>query len=216
MLEGIVDAILAFVAQYGYVALFVFMFCETSMTFPFGPSEIVVPVAAALLVSGPASFVAFVVVATAGATIGSVFAYYVFGTTSHEALDRYGDHVHVSDREVDRASYWFRRWGESSVFWGRLLPFLRSLISIPAGFAGMDVRKFTVYSAAGSALFTTTVAALVSVGAEHVSLSNILALVASGVVYFAARPLLTVGTIGVLVAATLVAWRMVVRRYQAL
>lgn len=170
MFEWLTDALLAFLTQYGYLAFFLFMFGESSMVFPFIPSEIVVPAAAGLLVTGPASFCAFVLVGAAGATLGSLFAYYVFGTTSHDALDRYGRYIRVSERDVDRARYWFQRWGESTVFWGRLLPVARSLISIPAGFAGMNSRKFIAYSAAGSALFVAAVAVLVTTGITLLSI----------------------------------------------
>jgi membrane protein DedA with SNARE-associated domain len=216
--EGLTEALVTFIAQYGYVAIFLFMFCETSMIFPFGPSEIVVPAAAALLVTGPASFVGFVLAATVGATLGSLFAYYVLGGSSHEVLERYGHYVHVSDREVDRAGYWFQRWGESSVFWGRLLPLLRSIISIPAGFAGMDIGKFTAYSAAGSALFTAAVAALVSVGMDHISFGSLISIflttLENGVSYVMEYPLLVAFTTGLLVVSLLITWRMIVPRWR--
>jgi membrane protein DedA with SNARE-associated domain len=95
-----------------------------------------------------------------------LFLYFVFDTAHQPVIDRYGGYVSVSTDDVERASGWFRRWGESSVFWGRLLPVLRSIISIPAGIAGMGVGKFTVYSAGGSGLFATGVAGLVLTGRE--------------------------------------------------
>lgn len=162
MFQWSTDTLLALLTQYGYLAFFLFMFGESSMVFPFVPSEVVVPAAAELLVTGVTSFCAFVLVGTAGATLGSLFAYYVFGATSHEALNHYGRYVRVSERDIDRARYWFQRWGEQTVFWGRLLPAVRSLISIPAGFAGMNRRKFVAYSAAGSALFTAAAAVFVT------------------------------------------------------
>ncbi|MGQ5515879.1 DedA family protein [Halococcus saccharolyticus] len=154
------------VARYGLLALFVFMFLETSLLFPFIPSELVVPVAAATLVDGPASFAAFVLAATAGATVGSLFAYYVFDAAHQPVIDRYGNYVRVSDDDLVRARRWFRRYGESSVFWGRLLPVLRSVISIPAGIARMHAGKFAAYSGIGSGLFAAGVAALVVTGQE--------------------------------------------------
>lgn len=150
--------------QYGFLALFLFTFFETSMTFPLLPSELVVPAAAALLIGTPATFVAFVLAAAAGGTVGSLFAYYVFGTASSRLLDRFGEYVRVSDRDVERGQRWFRRWGESAVLWGRFLPVLRSAISIPAGFAGMNVGKFAVYSGTGTGSFAAIVAALVVFG----------------------------------------------------
>ncbi|WP_049902667.1 DedA family protein [Halococcus agarilyticus] len=153
-------------AQYGLLALFVFMFLETSLLFPFVPSELVVPVAAAAIVDGPASFAAFVLVVMAGGTAGSLFAYYVFDAAHQPLVDRYGAYVRVSETDVARARRWFRRYGESSVFWSRLLPVARSVISIPAGIAGMHAGKFAAYSGIGSGLFAAGVAALVVTGRE--------------------------------------------------
>jgi membrane protein DedA with SNARE-associated domain len=166
MLAGIEGTATALLAQYGFFALLVFAFLETSLLFPFVPSELVVPVAAALLVTGPASFLAFVLALMVGATVGSLFVYFVFDAAHQPVIDRYGTYVSVSTEDIERARGWFRRWGESSVFWGRLLPVLRSIISIPAGIAGMGVGKFTVYSAGGSGLFAAGVAALVLTGRE--------------------------------------------------
>jgi membrane protein DedA with SNARE-associated domain len=208
--EALADTILALTVQYGYIVFFLFMFCETSMTFPLAPSEIVVPAAAGLLVTGPASFIAFVLAGTAGATVGSLFAYYVIGATSHEVLDRYGRYVRVSERDVDRARYWFRRWGESSVFWGRLLPVLRSLISIPAGFADMNVRKFVVYSAVGSAIATAGFAAIGVLVLESIITLG-LTLFEQGSAILMANPSLLIIVLGLLVALCLVAWRMAKR-----
>jgi membrane protein DedA with SNARE-associated domain len=168
MLAGIEGTATTLLTQYGFLALVVFAFLETSLLFPFVPSELVVPVAAALLVSGPASFLAFVLAMMVGATVGSLFVYFVFDAAHQPVIDRYGKYVSVSTDDIERARGWFRRWGESSVFWGRLLPVLRSVISIPAGIAGMGVGKFATYSAGGSGLFAAGVAALVLTGRELV------------------------------------------------
>lgn len=160
------NAILEFVHQYGYLALLAFAFLESSMLFPFAPSELVVPAAAGILVQGPLSFALFVAAATVGATLGGLVPY-LLGREGHEAVDRYGRYVRVSDDEVDRGVRWFRRWGETAVFWGRLLPVLRSIISIPAGFAEMDRWRFLAYTAGGAALFNAIVAALVFFGRDE-------------------------------------------------
>lgn len=169
MFEGFVHAVIAFVAAYGYVAVFVYMIFETAFLLHFVPSEVVVPAAASQLVHNPASFVLFVCVTTAGATIGSLLAYVLFGRYGERVLERYGQFVHVSDRDIERSQGVFRRYGESSVFWARMFPFLRALISIPAGLAEMDVRRFVLYSTAGAALFNTGLTYLVHTGAGTTS-----------------------------------------------
>ena len=130
--ESLVQTIQTFIHTYGLLAVFVYLALETGMILHFAPSEIVVPFAAAELVHGPFSFLVFVLVATTGATIGAVFPYAIFRRYGRIALDRYGRYVHITPEDVDRGEDWFRRWGESSVLWGRILPFVRAYISIPA------------------------------------------------------------------------------------
>lgn len=150
-------------------AVFVYMFLETAVLLHFVPSEVVVPVAANQLVHDPASSVLFVCVTSAGATIGSLLAYVLFGRYGEWVLERYGHFVHISERDIERIQGVFLRYGESSVFWARMFALLRALISIPSGFAEMDVRRFVLYSTAGAALFNTGLAYLVYTGAGPTS-----------------------------------------------
>jgi membrane protein DedA with SNARE-associated domain len=209
MLAGLEGTAMALLAQYGFLALLIFAFLETSLLFPFVPSELVVPVAAALLVTGPASFLAFVLAVTIGSTVGSLFVYCVFDAAHQPVIDRYGRYVKVSETDLERASDWFRRWGESSVFWGRLLPVLRSIISIPAGIAGMDRKRFAAYSAGGSGLFAAGVAALVLTGRELVPSQVLLAWLGGGfdraVAAALANPVIAVAVFGLVLFFVMVA-----------
>ena len=161
MFELLADPALAFLRRYGYLALFAFAFLETSMLFPFLPSEVVVPAAAALLVSGAVGVVTFAAVAAAGTVAGSLVAY-AAGRRGYDVLDSRA--VFVSEDDLTRGRNWFRRWGEGSVLWGRFLPFLRSVISLPAGFAEMGRAKFAAYSGAGGFAFNAAVAGVVFYG----------------------------------------------------
>ena len=196
---GIAEAATAVLTEYGYLALLLFVFAETSMLFPFLPSELVVSAAAALLVTGPLSLAAFVCVTAVGGVCGSLFAYYAFGAGSSKLVTRFGSRVRVSETEIERSRHWFRRWGESSVLWGRLLPGVRSLISIPAGFAGMGVGQFAVYSGVGTGLFAADVGRLVLVGVE-VGLLN---------AFFAALSSLAAASVGATQGAPVLAVAMV-------
>ncbi len=169
MFGWITHAVLSFVSKYGYLAVFVYMALETAFILHFAPSELVVPFAATQLVHDPISFGLFVIDATVGATVGSVLAYYVIGKNSEYVLDRWGYLIHVSDDDIDRGQRWFGRWGESSVFWGRMLPLMRAAISIPAGIAEMNVRKFVTYSASGAFVFNLLLTFLVYNGAGETS-----------------------------------------------
>ena len=161
MFEFLADPALAFVRRYGYLALFAFAFLETSMLFPFLPSEVVVPAAAAVLVSGTVGVATFAAVAAAGTVAGSLVAY-AAGRRGYDVLD--SRVVFVSEDDLTRGRNWFRRWGEGSVLWGRFLPFLRSVISLPAGFAEMGRAKFAAYSGVGGFAFNAAVAGVVVYG----------------------------------------------------
>jgi len=169
MLDWLVRSVLDFVGQYGYLAVFVYMVLETGYVLHFVPSEVVVPLAASQLVHDGPSFVLFVLDATAGATVGSLLAYGLFGRYGRGLLSRYGHVVHLSEDRVEWSQDVFLTYGESSVFWGRVLPFLRTLVSIPAGLAAMDLRRFVVYSAAGAAIFNTGLTYLVYTGRSTTS-----------------------------------------------
>ncbi len=169
MFGWLAQIVLHFVREYGFFAVFLYMVLETSFILHFAPSELVVPFAATQLVHGPVTFALFVVDTTVGATLGSALAYYVFGIHGREVLERYGHAVHVSESSLDRSQRVFHRYGESSVFWGRMLPLFRALISIPAGLAEMDARRFVFYSASGAAVFNTALTYLVYSGAGTTS-----------------------------------------------
>ena len=165
MFDWLVDVVLHYVDEYGYLAVFSYMVLETAFILHFAPSEIVIPFAASHLVTDRASFALFLAVTTIGATLGALLAYYVFGVYGEKALERFGHVLHVEEEDIERGQHWFRRWGENSVFWCRMLPVMRAVISIPAGMAEMNVRKFVAYSAVGSAVFNLLFTWLVYSGA---------------------------------------------------
>lgn len=194
---------LRFVQLYGPLALLVFTFLEASMLFPFLPSEVVVPAAAAVLVQDAASFAVFVGAAGVGGTVGAFVPYYVFRGPGSRGVGRLGEYLHVSDDAVERARRWFLEWGVTSVLWGRFLPGLRSVISIPAGLVGMNPAWFGVLTAAGTVAFYASVGALVYYAQES-SISWALRRAAAD------RPLL----VAVIALSMLAAMVLLTRRYQ--
>ncbi len=87
------NEVLAFIATYGFVAVFVYMVLETSMLLHFVPSEVVLPVVISLLVSDILTFFIFITIATAGAVVGSLVAYYLIGRNTERALRVYGGYI---------------------------------------------------------------------------------------------------------------------------
>lgn len=152
---------LRLIALYGPLAVALFTFLESSMLFPFLPSEVVVPASAALLVSDAASFAVFVGAAGCGGTLGALVLFYAFYGPGGRRVDRLRERLRLSEDHLERSRRWYLRWGASSVLWGRFLPGLRSVVSIPAGLFGMNPAWFTVYTALGTVGFYAAVAAAV-------------------------------------------------------
>ncbi len=136
----------------GAFGIAILMFVEN--LFPPIPSELIMPLAGFEAASGRLSFWAIVIAGTLGSMAGAVLWYLVgraFGVTRFLALvDRYGFWLTISRAEAERALAWFARWGMAAVFFGRLVPGVRTLISVPAGLAAMPLPAFLAVTALGS------------------------------------------------------------------
>lgn len=194
--------VLDYLRLYGPLVLCLFTFLETSMLFPFLPSEVVVPAAAAVLVTDLPSFLAFVAAATVGGTVGAFVPFYVFGDTRAGWLRQ---HIAVSDARLQRGQRWFRRWGPSTVLWGRFLPVLRSVVSIPAGLARMDPLAFGLFTAVGTVGFYAATAAVVYYGRQQALFEAATAVAADRPV-LAALALLALAAIALLVDRAVGRW----------
>ena len=131
----------------------VFLMGIESAAIPF-PSELIMPLAGWLLIEakgdsawmlGMAAFYGAL-----GNLLGSWVAYWISYKGGRPLLNRYGKYVLVTRHDVDRAEEWFQRYGELAVFASRLLPVVRTFISIPAGIARMNIWKFSFYTFIGS------------------------------------------------------------------
>jgi membrane protein DedA with SNARE-associated domain len=150
------------IARYGYLAIFVLMVLE-SACIPI-PSEVTMLFGGALV---SASFLApdqhldlwFVTLAgTGGNLVGSWLAYWAGYVGGRPLIDRWGRYLLIRPHEVDRAHDWFERRGELAVFVSRLLPVIRTFISLPAGVARMPFWRFTVYTVLGCLPWTFALA----------------------------------------------------------
>jgi membrane protein DedA with SNARE-associated domain len=132
-----------------------------SACIPF-PSELIMPLAGWMLIKEPGLSVYYVFMAGAigavGNTIGSVVAYYVGIWAGRPLLNKYGRYILISRHDLDIADRWFSRSGGWTVFVSRLLPVVRTYISLPAGIARMNIFKFLVYTFAGSFIWSTGLA----------------------------------------------------------
>lgn len=148
-----------------YWWVFVFMAIESSFI-PF-PSEVVVPPAAflSMMEDNPMNIVLVVIVATLGADLGALINYYLARWLGRPLVYRFADsrigHMCLIDREkVENAEKFFREHGASSTFFGRLVPAVRQLISIPAGLAGMNIGRFLMFTTLGAGVWNTVLALL--------------------------------------------------------
>jgi membrane protein DedA with SNARE-associated domain len=149
-----------FIATYGYAAIFVLMLAE-SACIPI-PSELIMPLGGALAagaVPGTHLQLAGVILAgTAGNVAGSYLAWAVGRYGGQPALHRWGARIRLREHDLDRATRWFGRYGTRAVLFGRLLPVVRTFISLPAGIAGMAPLRFGIYTAAGCLPWTAALA----------------------------------------------------------
>jgi len=93
---------------------------------------------------------AIVAVGVIGNLVGSLLAYWAGSAGGRPLVDRYGRYLLIHPHEVDQAHAWFERRGEAAVFLARLLPVIRTFIAFPAGVARMDMKRFLLYTFAGS------------------------------------------------------------------
>jgi membrane protein DedA with SNARE-associated domain len=132
-----------------------------SACIPF-PSEIIMPLAGWMLIKDLARPVYWVFIAgvfgAIGNTVGSVIAYVVGMWAGRPLLNRYGRYILLSQHDLDMTDRWFSRSGGWTVFVSRLLPVVRTYISLPAGIARMNMVKFLVYTFTGSFIWSTGLA----------------------------------------------------------
>ena len=148
-----------------YWVVTLFMAIESSFI-PF-PSEVVVPPAAwkAMAPNSGMSFILVIVFATIGADLGALINYYLAKWVGRPIIYRFADsrigHMCLIDRQkVEVAEEYFRKHGAASTIFGRLVPAVRQLISIPAGLAGMHVGKFLLYTTIGAGVWNTVLATI--------------------------------------------------------
>jgi membrane protein DedA with SNARE-associated domain len=155
-----------FIATWGYAAIFVLTVLE-ACCIPI-PSEVTLGLSGALaggaVVSGTSAehlqLWLVIVVGILGEMVGSTIAYTVGRTGGRALVDRVGKYVLLTHKDLDRAEAWFARRGEPTVLFGRLVPLVRAFVSLPAGLAEMDFRRFALFSFIGVAVWVSVLASV--------------------------------------------------------
>ena len=146
--EATLNFIMELVLWLGYFGILLVMVVE-SIIVPL-PSEAVLPFAGFLVYQGKLDFLLTLFAATLGATVSAVAAYYIGLLGGVPLMRRVGRYMFISDRELDRNERFFKQHGEGAVFFGRMIPGVRSVISIPAGMGKMRLTRFTLFTFFGS------------------------------------------------------------------
>jgi membrane protein DedA with SNARE-associated domain len=144
----------------GYVGVAGLTFLEN--VFPPIPSELVIPLAGYVAAQGDMRLMLVIAGASVGSLAGAVVWYWIGRSVGERGLrawvDRHGKWLTLSGKDVDKAQQWFTRHGNAAVFFGRLVPGVRTFVSLPAGFARMPVLPFVMYSALGTIVWTAALA----------------------------------------------------------
>ncbi len=160
MLDALDAIVLPFLeslyARFGYIGVVIAMTIE-SCAIPL-PSELILPFAGwsvsrgliEPLTSSPWSYWAAVLAGVLGNTLGSLASYAIGAYGGRPLVERYGRYVLISAHDLELAERWFARFGEATVFFSRMLPIVRTFISVPAGIARMPLWRFALFSILGA------------------------------------------------------------------
>jgi len=152
IINAIANFVTSIISHLGYPGVFLLMALE-SACIPI-PSEIIMPFSGFLVTTGQFNFWAIVIVGSLGNLAGSFLAYWIGYTGGRSLVEKYGRYILLSQRDLESSDRFFRKYGQSTVFFSRLLPIIRTFISLPAGISKMDFKKFSLYTFLGVIPFT--------------------------------------------------------------
>lgn len=171
MLHGLLQVWFGWVRDGGYLGIIALMAMESSIL-PV-PSEIVIPPAAFWAAQGRMSFAGVILAGTFGSWLGSSVSYWLSRWIGRAMILRWGKYVMIKPEGLDRAEHFVERYEVGGVFFARLLPVIRHLISIPAGIARMSFGMFSLVTTLGAALWCTVLAWFgAKITAAHPDLMN--------------------------------------------
>ncbi|MEX1061918.1 MAG: DedA family protein [Patescibacteria group bacterium] len=155
LLTSLVSGVQDLVLTGGYWGVFAAAFLENF--FPPIPSEVIFPLVGFTASTGLISLLGVILAGTGGALAGALFWYgmgAVLGRANLKVyMERWGRYLRIKFADIEKAERWFARYEGPAVFFGRLIPLVRTFISVPAGFVGMGLTRFVAYTFAGSFLW---------------------------------------------------------------
>ena len=157
MLENLLNFILTLIYKNLFLGIFVGVFLEA--VFPPIPSEIILPLSGYLISLynfGIIGLIFGIIIASFASTLASLVYYCLALKIGRKLIERYGKHFFVDKKKIKAADNWFKKYGNKAVFFGRMVPGLRELISLPAGFSRMNIKKYVFYTFFGFLIWSTT------------------------------------------------------------
>ena len=153
MLHEVINWLITTIGSMGYIGIFLLMALESSLL-PI-PSEIIMPPAGYLVQQGKMNMTLVILSGTLGSLFGAYLNYFGARYLGRPFLLKYGRYVLITEEHFRRVEDYFASHGEISTFIGRLLPVIRHLISLPAGLAGMNHIKFSIYTLLGAFIWVS-------------------------------------------------------------
>ena len=146
---------MSFIDAWGYLAVVILMAMENACI-PV-PSELILGFAGYMVSAERMTFTGAMIAGMIGGMSGSIFAYAVGATGGRKFVDKYGKYFFIKKSHVDLAQRWFDKYGIRAVFFSRMLPVVRTFISLPAGFARVNFKQFLFFTFAGSLPWTALI-----------------------------------------------------------
>ncbi len=146
--EYLSETAIYLIESLGYWGIFLGMTIE-SACIPL-PSEIIMPFAGYVVWEGQMTLWGITIAGTLGNLAGSLIAYYIGWKGGRPLLEKYGKYILITHSKLNLADEWFEKYGHEAVLIGRMLPGVRTFISLPAGITHMDLKKFIIYTVVGS------------------------------------------------------------------
>ncbi|MEK6850348.1 MAG: DedA family protein [Nanoarchaeota archaeon] len=156
LISSSVQYLITTISSMGYLGIFLLMAIESTI-FPL-PSELVLIPAGVLVQRGEMNVLFVIIFSALGSLLGSLLIYFLSRYLGRKVVDslvkKYGKFVFLDEYSIIKSEFFFKKHGEITIFISRLLPVVRHLISIPAGFSKMPIWKFSVYTLFGSAFWS--------------------------------------------------------------
>ncbi len=157
-MQEIVDIIVNFAREFGYLGIFIMMFLESTF-FPF-PSEVAMIPAGYLASKGDMSLTLAIVIGTLGSLSGALFNYYLAKKYGRKGVLKFGKYFFFTEEKLQKMERFFVEHGSFSTFVARLIPGVRQFVSLPAGLSSMDIKKFMLYTTLGAGIWVIVLALL--------------------------------------------------------